>query len=88
MLDIVKVGEFSPVIGGRVLLELSHGLPTKGVSINQEKNPSGIGKLDQSINEVDCHEGLSTSGAHLGGRVAGWGSRCLGNGAYDFLAGV
>ena len=65
MLDVVKIGEFPAVIGGGVLLELGHGLPTKGVPVHKEEDSSGICELDQTVHGAYSHEGLATAGCHL-----------------------
>ena len=65
MLDVVKLGEFPPVIGGDKLVKLLEGLATQVVTVDQEEHPFCFGVLDQTVDEIDGGEGLAAAGGHL-----------------------
>lgn len=65
MLDIVELSEFSPVVRSGVILKLASGLAAKVASINEEKDSSGIGKFDKSIDETDSGVSFAAARSHL-----------------------
>ena len=65
MLNAVLLGELVAVDGTDELLELIERLFAQVVSIHQEKDPFGIGVLDEPVAEIDGGEGFAAAGRHL-----------------------
>ena len=65
MLNIVKFGEFAPVIWGNELLKFFQRLVSKIPPVYQKKDTMGTGMFNQAINEIHRRESFSTPGGHL-----------------------
>ena len=76
MLDVVKLGELSAVIGGHVLLKFVSRLPSQIASVYKEKHSPGVGEFDKAIGEADGGIGLAAAPRHLDKRSGpGFGKR-------------
>src|SRR5947208_1424690 len=65
VLDVVKLGEFTSVVGRDELLEFFQGLVAEIAAVDEEEDAARAGELDEAVNEVDGGVGLAAAGGHL-----------------------
>ena len=83
-LDVVKLGEFAPVIGGRVGHKLLMRLLAEVAGVHQKEDALGATELEQTIGGGNGGEGFARAGGHVdegAWLAAGQGSLQSGDGA-------